>query len=187
VARFDGARGFAWSTSQAGTLSKNVAGITMAISINSTSYAANQNLFQFYNGTGTGIRTQAYILQPTGNITQVGGPQDGGTVTTDYWTSGMSTSVWYIVCMKWDFVNNIQKTWVNNVVKGTNAACGWTGANSSNTDPSAADGEWIFFNYYGSAGIVGDVGEMVMYSSALSDSTIATMCTAFGAKYGLTI
>lgn len=186
IARFDGGDGFGLSNAQSGGISKNRAGLTFAFVAKLASVAAAQRIIHLYGPSAT--RVMLYLLGTTGNLGVTVRPQDGGSENQLYGNISYlpDTTNWWVWTVKLDFSGNACKAWLNDDLIIDDSDIGSSG-NSSNTDPTGGgDGNQLFFNYYGSAGVNGDVGELVVWDGALSDVTVGNIRDALYTEYAIT-
>lgn len=185
IARFDAGDGFGLSVAQSAAITKNKAGVTMAFVLKPSTFAASQRVASLAAPSGN---PRIYLGILTGANFQIDvRPQDAGTTNTVYTSLSfpLSTSVFKVVVMKFNWSGNAVKVWVNDDVALNDTDVGSSG-NSSNTDPTGGDSNHVYFNYYGTNGLNGDLGEWVVWDTALADATIDTIRTELYAKYGIT-
>lgn len=185
IARFDAGDGFGLSVAQSAAITKNKSGVTMAFVLKPSTFAASQRIANLAAPSGN---PRIYLGILTGANFQIDvRPQDAGTTNTLYTSLSypLSTSAFKVVVMKFNWSGNAVKVWVNDDVALNDTDVGSTG-NSSNTDPTGGDSNHVYFNYYGTNGLNGDLGEWVVWDTALADATIDTIRTELYTKYDIT-
>lgn len=187
IGRFDGGDGFALSNAQSGGITKNRSGLTIAFVVKMNSIASAQRIIKLADNA-SGIRLFMYLMGGSGRLSVEVKPQDGGVLNQLYGNASYNpdTTNWWVYLVKANFSGNALKSWLNDDVAIDDSDIGSSG-NSSNTDPtSGGDGNHLFFNYYGSAGINGDVGEIVVWDGALSDGVCDAIRTDLYTEYAIT-
>ena len=184
VGVFTGAEGFEIPLASASAITKARAGLTIALVAKLTDFTSVQLLLRM--GLGANVRTDVSFMAANARSHVQLRPQDAGVLYDGYSPPGSDPAedAWHCWVYKLGFASNTFEMWLDGVQLLDVTDINSTG-NSDNTDCTGADSNIIFFNDYGSAGIVGEIGELVVWDGAISDTNVLNAIASLETKYGL--